>query len=94
MLVDELMLELTKAEKIIVPPTAYDELNKLGINEKGILELDDRLNSYVKKKRKAAGTERFLFLFKEACKPKRISTEERLKCWREPLYMHNWYLPQ
>ncbi len=94
MLVDELRLELKKAESAISPPTNFEELTDLAVNDKGVLELDERLYNYVKKMRKGEGTERCLrFLKAEKSTP----IEKRIKCWREPLYMHGciadvvWY---
>jgi hypothetical protein len=85
MLVDELALELKKAEKAILPPTNFDESINFKINDKGVLELDERFYNYAKTIRKGEGTERCLTFLKEE---KGASTENRTKCWQKPLYLH------
>jgi len=85
MLVDELALELKKAEKAVQPPTNFDKSIDFEINDKGILKLDERLNKYVKTMRQGEGTERCLGFLKAE---KGTSTKNRARCWQKPLYLH------
>lgn len=84
MLVDELMPELEKAEKAVLPPTNFDEEIDFEINTKGELALDERLHKYAKTMRSGEGTERCLSFLKEQTSSK----ERRIKCWQKPLYLH------
>lgn len=88
MLVNELLLEFKKLENSILIPSKPEEIEQIGLNEKGIFQLDDALLKYVKQMRKGQGTETFSAQFKEAYKSKLFNIESRRAEWKKPLFMY------
>jgi hypothetical protein len=88
MLVNELSLEFKRAEKFIIVPEDTAELEKIGLSDKGVFQLDELLVKYVKQMRKGKGTEQFSTQFRAAYKSKDFDVESRIEAWKNPLFMY------
>jgi len=89
MLVNELILEFKKVEKIFQPFFNSNTILKdLKITSKGVFELDDVLLKYVKKMRKGEGTEVFIDNFKDVYKSQTVKIQPQINKWKNPLFVY------
>lgn len=92
MLVNELNLEFIKLEKFMTLPEPLlgimNHISNFKTNDKGIFELDEKLQNYVKTMRKGEGTQAFLSDFRAAYRDKNFDINSRVECWQSPLFMH------